>query len=41
LTDKSRSEVDKIVDEKLELVGMGDSKELLPEELSGGMRKRG
>jgi len=33
LTDKSRSEIDKIVDEKLELVGMGDSKELLPEEL--------
>jgi phospholipid/cholesterol/gamma-HCH transport system ATP-binding protein len=40
LTEKSRSEIDKIVDEKLELVGMGDSKELLPEELSGGMRKR-
>jgi len=40
LTDKSPSEIDKIVDEKLELVGMGDSKELLPEELSGGMRKR-
>jgi phospholipid/cholesterol/gamma-HCH transport system ATP-binding protein len=40
LADKSRSEIDKIVDEKLELVGMGDSKDLLPEELSGGMRKR-
>src|SRR5213595_4333508 len=40
LTDKSRSEIDKVVDEKLELVGMEDSKELLPEELSGGMRKR-
>ena len=40
LTDKSSSEIDKIVDEKLELVGMEDSKELLPEELSGGMRKR-
>jgi len=40
LTEKSRGEIDKIVDEKLELVGMGDSKELLPEELSGGMRKR-
>jgi len=40
LTDKSRSEIDKIVDEKLELVGMEDSKDLLPEELSGGMRKR-
>jgi len=40
LTDKSGSEIDRIVDEKLELVGMEDSKELLPEELSGGMRKR-
>jgi phospholipid/cholesterol/gamma-HCH transport system ATP-binding protein len=40
LTDKSRAEIDKIVDEKLELVGMKDSKDLLPEELSGGMRKR-
>jgi phospholipid/cholesterol/gamma-HCH transport system ATP-binding protein len=40
LTDKSREEIDKIVDEKLELVGMQDSRELLPEELSGGMRKR-
>ena len=40
LTDKTRDEIDKIVDEKLDLVGMKDSKELLPEELSGGMRKR-
>ena len=40
LTDKSRDEIDKIVDEKLELVGMEDSKDLLPEELSGGMKKR-
>jgi phospholipid/cholesterol/gamma-HCH transport system ATP-binding protein len=40
LTDKSRAEIDKIVDEKLDLVGMKDSKDLLPEELSGGMRKR-
>ena len=40
LTDKSRSEIDKIVEEKLELVGMEDSKDLLPDELSGGMRKR-
>ena len=40
LTDKSRSEIDKIVDEKLDLVGMKDSKDLLPEELSGGMKKR-
>ena len=34
------SEIDKIVDEKLELVGMLDTKDLLPDELSGGMRKR-
>jgi len=40
LTDKSREDIDKIVDEKLDLVGMKDSKELLPEELSGGMKKR-
>jgi phospholipid/cholesterol/gamma-HCH transport system ATP-binding protein len=40
LTDKSREEIDKIVDEKLELVGMKDARELLPEELSGGMKKR-
>ena len=40
LTDKSRNEIDKIVEEKLELVGMQDSKDLLPDELSGGMRKR-
>jgi phospholipid/cholesterol/gamma-HCH transport system ATP-binding protein len=40
LTDKSRHEIDKIVDEKLELVGMQESKDLLPEELSGGMKKR-
>lgn len=40
LTDKSRNEIDWIVDEKLELVGMQDAKDLLPDELSGGMRKR-
>lgn len=40
LTDKSRDEIDKIVDEKLELVGMKNSREALPEELSGGMKKR-
>jgi len=40
LTDKSRQEIDKIVDEKLELVGMKDSRDLFPEELSGGMKKR-
>jgi phospholipid/cholesterol/gamma-HCH transport system ATP-binding protein len=40
LTDKSRSEIDRIVDEKLELVGMQDARDLLPDQLSGGMRKR-
>jgi len=40
LTDKSREEIDQIVDEKLDLVGMKHAKELLPSELSGGMRKR-
>ena len=40
LTDKSRTDIDKIVEEKLELVGMQDTKDLLPDELSGGMRKR-
>ena len=40
LTNKSGSEIDRIVDEKLELVGMHDAKDLLPDELSGGMRKR-
>jgi len=40
VTDKSREEIDKIVDGILELVGMKDSRDLLPEELSGGMRKR-
>jgi phospholipid/cholesterol/gamma-HCH transport system ATP-binding protein len=40
LTDRSREEIDKIIDEKLELVGMKDSKDSLPEELSGGMKKR-
>src|SRR5581483_4490409 len=40
LTDKSRQEIDKIVDEKLDLVGMKDARKLMPSELSGGMRKR-
>jgi len=40
VTAKSLKEIDKIVDQKLELVGMQDAKELLPSELSGGMRKR-
>ena len=37
LTDNNRAE---IVDEKLDLVGMKDARELMPSELSGGMRKR-
>ena len=40
LTKKSTAEIDRIVDEKLELVGMLDSKKQMPSELSGGMRKR-
>jgi phospholipid/cholesterol/gamma-HCH transport system ATP-binding protein len=40
LTKKSRDEIDKIVDEKLEMVGMSDAKSQAPSELSGGMRKR-
>ncbi len=40
LTTKSRAEIDRIVDEKLELVGMLDAKSQAPSELSGGMKKR-
>lgn len=40
LTTKSRDEIDKIVDEKLEMVGMLDTKNQAPSELSGGMKKR-
>jgi phospholipid/cholesterol/gamma-HCH transport system ATP-binding protein len=40
LTKKSRSEIDRIVDEKLALVGMTHAKEQMPSELSGGMKKR-
>ena len=40
LTDSSREEIDRTVDEKLEMVGLKDSKDLMPSELSGGMRKR-
>ena len=39
-TDKTKEEIDRIVDEKLELVGMKDARNLMPSELSGGMRKR-
>jgi len=40
LTTKSRAEIEQIVDEKLDLVGMREAKNQLPSELSGGMRKR-
>lgn len=40
LTDKGEDEIAVIVDEKLELVGLGEAKKKLPSELSGGMRKR-
>jgi phospholipid/cholesterol/gamma-HCH transport system ATP-binding protein len=40
LTDKSQKEIDQIVSEKLELVGMEDTRSYMPAELSGGMRKR-
>ena len=40
LTEKSREEIDEIVETKLELVGLAGSKEQMPSELSGGMRKR-
>ena len=40
LTDKSEEEIEKTVDEKLELVRMRHVKDAMPAELSGGMRKR-
>jgi len=40
LTHKTRSEIDRIVDEKLEMVELKGDEELMPFELSGGMRKR-
>ena len=40
LTKKSRKEIDQIVEEKLEMVGMLDAKNQAPSELSGGMKKR-
>jgi phospholipid/cholesterol/gamma-HCH transport system ATP-binding protein len=40
LTRKSQDEIEKIIDEKLEFVGLPETKNLLPNELSGGMRKR-
>ncbi len=40
LTDKTQKEIDEIVNQKLELVGMEDTRDKMPSELSGGMRKR-
>jgi len=40
LSDKSGPEIDTIVDQKLELVGLKDTRDKLPSELSGGMQKR-
>ncbi|HEV3272777.1 MAG TPA: ATP-binding cassette domain-containing protein [Candidatus Methylacidiphilales bacterium] len=40
LSDKNDKEIDSIVDQKLELVGLKDSRDKLPSELSGGMQKR-
>jgi len=40
LTDKGKAEIDAIVDEKLAMVGMEDTRDYMPDELSGGMRKR-
>ena len=39
-TDKSETEIKKLVAEKLELVGMSGIEKLKPAELSGGMKKR-
>jgi glycine betaine/proline transport system ATP-binding protein len=38
--DLGRAEINAIVDEKLELVGLGDWKDKYPEQLSGGMQQR-
>ncbi len=40
LTRKSRNEIETLIDEKLEMVGMKDMRQKMPAELSGGMRKR-
>ncbi len=40
LTDKSRADIDKLVEEKLTMVGMADARDKMPAELSGGMKKR-
>jgi phospholipid/cholesterol/gamma-HCH transport system ATP-binding protein len=40
LSDKTFKEIDAIVGQKLELVGLQDTRDKLPSELSGGMQKR-
>ncbi len=40
LKDKTREEIDTLVKESLESVGLPDAADLMPSELSGGMRKR-
>jgi len=40
LTDKSPAEIDELVHAKLTLVGMADTLDKMPAQLSGGMRKR-
>lgn len=40
LTRKTRREIDEIIDEKLGMVNLCDVKDQMPNELSGGMRKR-
>jgi phospholipid/cholesterol/gamma-HCH transport system ATP-binding protein len=40
LTKNGTTEIESIVAQKLELVGLGDAKDKLPSELSGGMQKR-
>ncbi len=35
-----RADIDRLIDESLEAVGLTDAKELYPDELSGGMRSR-
>src|SRR5258708_1366328 len=40
LSDKNAGEIDSIVDQKLEIVGLKDVKDKLPSELSGGMQRR-
>lgn len=40
LTDKSRKEIEEILEAKLAMVGMSEAGDKMPSELSGGMRKR-